>query len=194
MMYGRNFVTPEQIMKKSPCVFYDRETLSSLQESLPTEDHLRDFSHSRLPYVLVPGPPVAKTLLGVKMSYQDLFPDFAFWYEEERFAMSDRVLPGWYLIKKESVRKKRRPSLAAPKAGCDKGVFPNIAEAVWLALTYHRVYGENLFPRTQVRTATETNEERPVSFVFTESHGVFVHILWGMLDRKNLVRARICRL
>lgn len=152
---GADFITPKEVTEVHPNIVYTDKQLSTLVESLPSENVLKWCKENN--NAVTPAPPTAMSTLDIReMKLTHFYKEMAGgWYTDQAFALRDKTSFGWLAIKKtplpESVCKswnEQKKLLAAFEK------VPNAAEMSWFITTYFEIHDIRLFEQIFVRTSS----------------------------------------
>jgi len=157
---GKDFISPEEVMRARKGVVYSKKQLQDFAESVPAQEVLKWCQENS--YILVPGPHENFSLLDawdLHLEEQNFFREFyrteSWTPSEKKTIFSDRVHSTWIALRKEPVPGSLSKSYNAQKSLLkeEEGV-PNAAEVVWCVTTYKAVRDTFLFPKVFVRTTS----------------------------------------
>jgi len=144
---GKDFISPEEIMKSRKGITYTDEQLSQFGETVPAQEILewcRDNNH-----MLVAGPNRPMSLLDIRtMKNGYFYSKEGGWYAEQKqkFSQNDKVETKWYMIRKDIVPESTSKNWDEQHALiADTEFVPNVPEFVWAITTYKAVRGIYLF-------------------------------------------------
>lgn len=153
---GKDFISPEEIMKSRKGVNYTEEQLAQFGETVPTQEILewcRDNS-----YMLVAGPNRPMSLLEIRtMKNGYFYSKEGGWYAEQKqkFSQNDKVETKWYMIRKDIVPESTSKNWDEQHALISDAEFvPNASEFTWAITTYKAVRGIYLFGGIYARTSS----------------------------------------
>ena len=175
---GKDFISPEEIMKLRKGVNYTEEQLAQFGETVPAQEILewcRDNS-----YMLVAGPNRPMSLLEIRtMKNGYFYSKDGGWYADQNFSQKDKVETKWYMIRKnpvpESTSKnweEQQPLIS------DVETVPNSAEFTWAITTYKAVRGVYLFGGIYVRTSSLDSDGGRVNVGIFDGKGLHVSRGW----------------
>ncbi len=161
---GKDFITPEDVMRSRKGVVYTEEQLSRLVSTVPSRKVLKwcyDNEH-----MLVAGPSRPLSLLEIRdLKSDDFFANKGGRYGGGAFASTDKACPGWTTIRKRPLPWSHSKGWEAQQALLSKAEeVPNVAEAAWGVTTFRAVRDTHLLTGVYVRTSS------------VESDGFHVHI------------------
>lgn len=156
-LLGNRFVDPEEIGLHLPGARYLRKDRRALLRSLPEEGRLMGCPDRRP--ILLPGPPETISMSGLeRLAGKNFFYDNGFLDGRICPIRNDLAHPGWYLVRSGLVDSSFGKPLEEQLAMFDaeEWFFPNLTEAVWIALVLARVRGGASFadPEKCVRTSS----------------------------------------
>jgi len=174
---GNDFITPYDIARARN-VFYLSAQLVEFENTLPSREVLKWLKVNN--YILIAGPPVSLSLLGVRRQNEALF---TYWNGEGWYAMSgedfsrrDLVTPVWLALRKTpipgSVDKTWSEQLELLS---DSERVPNAAEVAWGLTTYREVRGVYLMGNVWVRVSSVSSSGNRVYVGVFNSIGLSVH-------------------
>ena len=187
---GRDFISPEDIMKSCKGVVYTDEQLSQFHDTTPSQEVLEWCRDNG--YILIAGPNRPMSLLEIRSLKNNYFPksdhiysqEDGCWYEDEGFARNDKVETGWIMVLKEPV-----PQSTSMKWNEQQGllseteVTPNVAEVAWCLTTYKAVRNTYLLPTVYVRTSSIDSNSYRVDIGYFTAKGLD---LLNCSDDRNL--------
>jgi len=174
---GVDFIEPRDVATSHMMITYTVTEIMALAGSLPPKNVLTWCKNNG--YVVLPAPPQALSLLGIKeTTITNLFSKTDGYYADQKFARKDKTSFGWLLIKKTPV------SGSISKTWNEQNkllsVFekvPNIAEMCWFITIYFEVRSIRLFEEIYVRTSSLDSDSRRVDVGYFRSEGFSVNIL-----------------
>jgi len=151
---GKDFMSSEEI-EEARGVAYTKEQHVRFIDTLPDQDTLlwcRDKG-----CMVAAGPNQPMSFLEVcKLKSEYLKLNAEEWYEDEPFALNDKVDTRWLMLGKEPFLEStgknwtEQKGLLLPVGA----VVPNVTKVVWGVTTYRAVRGESLFSNVYVRTSS----------------------------------------
>jgi len=156
LILGDDFITPEEVTTARGLVYTD-EQLAGLDESFPSLEFIAQCRGNN--EMLIPAPPEALSLLGVREPKRELFrSEEGGWYADpkETFAREDLTdVATWLAVRKDivpnSTAKKWKEQL--PLLSEEEHV-PNAAALAWALTTYKEVRGVWLMTDFWARTSS----------------------------------------
>jgi hypothetical protein len=179
LLLGADFITPEEVTAGRG-LSYDDEQLEGLEASFPSIEVIAWCRGND--YMLLPAPPTAMSLLGIRDLNRTLFcSKEGGWYAESRqeFSRSDKTeVATWLAIRKgvvpNSTSKKWKEQLSLLS---DVERVPNAAEFAWGLTTYKKVRGVYLMSGPiYARTNSVDSDDNHVFVGFFDERGLVVHI------------------
>lgn len=151
---GKDFITPEEVMKSREGVVYTDEQLSRFSSTLPSRKALKwcyDNEH-----MLVAGPSRPLSLLEIRdLKSDDFFAKGGGWYADKAFAHADKVGSGWITIRKRPVPWSHSKGWGAQQALLSRAeTVPHAASAAWGVTTFRAVHDIHLLTGIHVRTSS----------------------------------------
>ena len=168
---------------------YSDEQLEGLEASFPSIEIIAWCRGNG--YMLIPAPPAAMSLLGVRDLNRTLFyTKEGGWYAEERqtFAQNDKTqVATWLALRKgvvpNSIDKKWKEQLPLLS---DVERVPNAAELAWGLTTYKEVRGVYLMNAIYARTGSLDSDGDHVDVGGFDAEGLYVDY-WDDDDRSSNV-------
>lgn len=151
---GKNFISPEDIMKSRKSVVYTDDQLSQFGDTVPSQEVLEWCRDNG--YMLIAGPNRPMSLLEVRSLKKDYFySKEGGWYAEQKFAEIDKVETRWIMLRKEPVPQSTSKNWNEQQSLLSETeVTPNVAEVAWCVTTYKAVRNTYLLPSIYVRTSS----------------------------------------
>jgi hypothetical protein len=185
---GKDFVSPEDIMKSFKDIVYTYYQLAQFGNTVPSQELLewcRDNS-----YMLIAGPNCPMSLLEIRSLKKYFFfskEGEDSWYDEQAFARKEKVETRWIMIRKEPAPKsiswnwyEQQDSLS------EMEVVPNVAEVVWCATICKAVWNFFLLPNVYVRTSSRVSDGVSVIVSYPGARGIDVRKEWDERRCSNL--------
>lgn len=176
---GKDFISPEDIMKSRKSVVYTDDQLSQFGDTMPSQEVLewcRDNGS-----MLIAGPNRPLSLLEIRSLKSDCFyskRDCS--YAEQAFAQNDKVETCWIMLRKEPVPQSTSKNWNGQQALLSEAeVTPNVAEVAWCVTTYKDVRNAYLLPSVYVRTSSLSSDGRRVLVGSFDASGLSVSFCWG---------------
>lgn len=183
LILAKDFIAPEEVAQIRGLVYAD-EQLEALQTSLPPLEVIAWCRGNG--YLLLPNPPEAMSLLGVRDLNRGLFASKeGGWYVDQAFAAKETTEAAtWLMIRKgivpNSTDKKWKEQIPLIS---DVERVPNAAEFSWVLTTYKEVRGVYLMGGIYARTSSVGSGGRHVYVGLFGSDGLLVCCDWG--DRRD---------
>ncbi len=185
LLLGADFITPEEVAKARAGIVYTDEQLEGLEASFPSIEVIAWCYGNG--YMLIPTPPTAMSLLGIRDLNSTLFCSKENrWFVEERqiFARDDKTqVATWFALRKGVV-----PN-SADKKWNEQPTFlsevervPNAAELAWGLTTYKEVRGVYLMRLIRARTISVDADGNHVSIGDSGDDGFRVNCHGGDYD------------
>ena len=170
---GKDFISPEEIMKSRKGITYTEKQLAKFGETVPAQEILEWCRDNN--FMLVAGPNRPTSLLEIRTMKNGYFYfKEGGWYADQKFAQGDKVETKWYMIRKEIVPESTSKNWSEQQALIsDVETVPNSAEFTWAITTYKAVRGVYLFGGIYARTSS------------LDSDGILVRV--GLFDDKGLI-------
>jgi len=151
---GKDFISPEDIMKSRKSVVYTDEQLTQFGDTVPSQEVLEWCRDNG--YMLIAGPNRPMSLLEVRSLKKDYFySKEGGWYAEQAFAQNDKADTRWIMLRKEPVMGSTSKNWNEQQALLsDDEVTPNVAEVAWCVTTFKAVRNTYLLPSVYVRTSS----------------------------------------
>ena len=191
---GKDFISPEEIMKSRKGVNYTEEQLAQFGETVPTQEILewcRDNS-----YMLVAGPNRPMSLLEIRtMKNGYFYSKEGGWYAEQKqkFSQNDKVETKWYMIRKDIVPESTSKNWDEQHALISEiETVPNAPEFVWAITTYKAVRGIYLFGGMYARTSSIDSDGSRVNVGSFDDKGLLVNDDWGS-GRNSILGLSVAR-
>ena len=188
---GKDFISPEEIMRSRKGIIYSNEQLSKLSETLPTQEILEWCRDNN--YMLVSGPNCPMSLIDIRNLKNSYFYSKGIeWYDDREFVQNDKVEFKWYMIRKNILLNNND----LPKSiieYCDYHqlfskveTVPNVAEFVWVITTYRRVSRICLFVTNHA--IVSNSELYPAIFITVGFYGshLVVDYIYDSQCHKNV--------
>lgn len=177
---GRDFISPEDVVQRRSGVTYSKERLREFRRNFPDEDLLRQCAGEG--FVLLPSPPSARSLHGVRSMDPSLFFKGRGWYlgMKEPFAYREKVRLPWFAMRKE-----QPPTWLNKPFDGQRQLLPyvervlNAVETAWFLTTYRAVIGTPLLPGIALRTSSIARNGDRVYVGFDGDTGVNI---WHLDD------------
>jgi hypothetical protein len=189
---GKDFISPEDIMKSRKSVVYTDEQLAQFGDTVPSQEVLEWCRDNG--YMLIAGPNRPMSLLEVRSLKKDYFySKEGGWYAEQTFAQNDKAETRWIMLRKEPVPQSTSKNWNEQQALLsDDEVTPNVAEVAWCVTTYKAVRNTYLLPSVYVRTSSLDSDGDRVFVGFFDAVGLVVDSYWGD-DRIGLLGVSAAR-
>ena len=183
---GQDFITPDEVMWACPDFFYTDKQIVALAKNLPSQKALKECKEDG--YAVVPGPPNAMTLLGIRKIWPCLFySKEGGWYADQEFARKDKTSSGWFPFKKTSVFNSVNRTWNEQEGLLSTSErVPNAAEMCWFILIYFLVLSIRLFKCFYVRTSSIDSDGDHVSVGLFGSEGLYVGKCWNSERHSNI--------
>lgn len=183
---GKDFISPEDIMKSRKGVVYTDDQLSWFGDTVPSQEVLewcRDNGH-----MLTAGPNRSMSLLEIRSLKKDYFySKEGGWYAEQAFAQNDKVETRWIMLRKEPVPQSTSKTWGKQQTLLNENeVTPNAAEVVWCLTTYKAVRNTYLLPSVDARTSSVDSVGHRVNVGIFDRHGLSVSYWWDGRRHDNL--------
>lgn len=151
---GKDFISPEDVMKSRKSIVYTDEQLAQFCDTVPSQEVLEWYRDNG--YMLVAGPNRPMSLLEIRSLKKEYFyRKEGGWYAEQKFAEIDKADTRWIMHRKEAVPKSTLKNSSKEQALLsDVEITPNAAEVVWCVTTYKAVRNVYLLPNVFVRTSS----------------------------------------
>lgn len=178
LILGDDFITPEEVARARGLAYTD-EQLEALQTNLPPLEVVAWCRGNN--YLLLPNPPQAISLLGVRDLNRTLFySKEGGWYAEQAFAREETTgVATWLMIRKSIVPnstskkwKEQVPLLS------DLEQVPNAAGFCWALTTYKEVRDVYLMSGIYARTSSVGSDGNRVYVGRFASDGLKVNHYW----------------
>ncbi|MEK7180860.1 MAG: hypothetical protein AAB738_00810 [Patescibacteria group bacterium] len=178
LILASDFITPEEVAQTRGLTYAD-EQLEALQTSLPPLEVITWCRGNG--YLLLPNPPEAMSLLGVRDLNRALFSSKeGGWYADQAFAAKETTEAAtWLMIRKgivpNSTDKKWKEQIPLIS---DVERVPNAAEFSWALTIYKEVRGVYLMGGIYARTSSVDSDGLRVRVGHFDSDGLDVHSYW----------------
>lgn len=181
LFLGADFITPQEVAAVRGLTYTD-EQLEGLEASFPSIEVIAWFRANG--YMLIPAPPTAMSLLGIRdLNHTLFFSKKGGWYAEERqtFAQNDKTQAAtWLALRKgvvpNSTNKRWYEQLPLLS---DVERVPNAAEFAWGLTTYKEVRGVHLMNNIYVvRTNSVDSGGLRVSVGVSNAESLYVNGYW----------------
>ncbi len=183
---GRDFISPEKIMKFRRSIIYTNEQLVHFIETVPVRKILELCRDNNC--MLVAGPNCPMSLLEIRH-----LDDPFFHLREDVWDTHYMVETKWYMIRKDTVPGSTGKSWDESNMFVSNIEFvPNVSELFWAITTYKAVRGVCLFGGVYVRTSSVVNEDRHVFICFSDNHRSVINDIWDG-DRSNRLGLSVAR-
>lgn len=179
---GKDFISPEEIMKSRKGITYTDEQLSQFGETVPAQEILEWCRDNN--FMLVAGPNRPMSLLEIRtMKNSYFYSKEGGWYAEQKqkFSQNDKVETKWYMIRKDIVPESTSKNWGEQHALiiADTEFVPNAPEFVWAITTYKAVRDVYLFGRIYARTSSLDSDGDHVYVGDFDDKGLYVDDHWG---------------
>lgn len=170
---GKDFVSPEDIMKSRKGIVYTDEQLSQFGDTVPSQEALEWCRDNG--YILITGPNRPMSLLEVLSLKKDYF--------YSAVAQNDKAETRWIMLRKEPVPQSTSKNWNEQQALLSEDeVTPNVAEVAWCVTTYKAVRNTYLLSSVYVRTSSLDSGGCRVSVGDFDARGLSVGSCWD--DRR----------
>lgn len=177
---GKDFISPEEIMKSRKGITYTDEQLSQFGETVPAQEILEWCRDNN--FMLVAGPNRPMSLLDIRtMKNGYFYSKEGGWYAEQKqkFSQNDKVETKWYMIRKDIVPESTSKNWDEQHALiADTEFVPNAPEFVWAITTYKAVRGIYLFGGIYARTSSLDSDGPHVDVGSFDDGGLHVLSHW----------------
>jgi hypothetical protein len=191
---GKDFISPEEIMKSRKGVNYTEEQLVQFGETVPAQEILewcRDNS-----YMFVAGPNRPMSLLEIRtMKNGYFYSKEGGWYayKNMKFSQKDKVETKWYMIRKNPVPESTSKNWEEQQSLIsDVETVPNATEFTWAITTYKAVRDVYLFGGIYVRTSSLVSDGNHVVVGFFDDKGLDVYYDWDS-SRNSILGLSVAR-
>jgi hypothetical protein len=180
---GKDFISPEDIMKSRKGIVYTDEQLAQFGDTVPSQEVLEWCRDNG--YMLIAGPNRPMSLLEVRSLKKDYFySKEGGWYAEQAFAQNDKAETRWIMLRKEPVPQSTSKNWNEQQALLSENeVTPNVAEVAWCVTTYKAVRNTYLLPSVYVRTSSLDSDGDRVRVGSFDAGGLIVSFYWD--DRRD---------
>ncbi len=184
---GADFITPEEVNKARPSIFYTDKQITALAKSLPPLDVLKCCKDNGYP--VMPAPPTAISTLNIwEMEPLHFHSEMGGWYADQKFAREDKTSFGWLAINKTPVSNSTSKNWNEQnKLLSALDHVPNAAEMNWFIKTYFKVRGIRLFKDVYVRTSSFDSDGNHVNVGGFDSEGLYVGCYWRDVSRVDVL-------
>lgn len=185
---GKDFISPEYVMKSHKGITYSDEQLAQFGETVPAQEILEWCRDNN--FILVAGPNRPMSLLEIRNLKNGYFySKDGGWYAEQKqkFSHDDKVETKWYMIRKDIVPESTSKNLEEQQLLIsDAETVPNSAEFTWAITTYKAVRDVYLFGGIYVRTSSlDAGGNRVIVGLF-DDEGLCVGSYWDSHRPSNL--------
>ncbi|MDD3531408.1 MAG: hypothetical protein PHV99_02355 [Candidatus Pacebacteria bacterium] len=176
---GKDFISPEDIMKSRRGFIYTDDQLAQYGDTVPSQEVLEWCRDND--YMLVAGPNRPMSLLDVRDLKRDHFySKEGGWYAEQKFAENDKVDTRWVMLRKGPVLNSTSKNWNEQQTLLSETeVTPNVAGVAWCVTTYKAVRNVYLLPGVYVRTSSLDSDGVRVSVGSFDARGLRVSGGWG---------------
>jgi len=183
---GKDFISPEEIMKSRKGIIYTNEQLSKFGQIVPSQEALEWCRNNS--YMLVAGPNRPMSLLDIRVMENGYFSSKKRgWYADQKFFQKDKVETKWYMIRKNPVPESIFKNWVEQQhLISDVETIPNATELTWAITTYKAVRGIYLFNGIYVRTSTLNSAGDPVDVGFFDNEGLGIDFSMDIFRGGNL--------
>jgi len=189
---GKDFISPEEIMKSRKGVNYTEEQLAQFGETVPAQEILERCRDNNI--MLVAGPNRPMSLLEIRtMKNGYFYSKDGGRYADQNFSQKDKVEIKWYMIRKNPVPESTSRNWEEQQILIsDVETVPNSAEFTWAITTYKAVRDVYLFGGIYVRTSSLDSDGSHVIVGRFDDEGLVVSDYWDS-RRDSLLGLSVAR-